>query len=707
MGRFTFNDIKNERYENWFFIPMLVMVIVPLLIMGCIACIIFYQGEKKKNDQQLESFCESICMEYDNVLMSIKSYYMDVSVKDEFEWMHDQKAVPYSRVSKIRKAQSLLEGNNLLEKYVKNYNYINVENGWVLNKYGMFPYNMTKNLSEADAFLEMQKEKEFNIYWMNCMDDESPYDGIAIESRMIDLSRELFVIKKHNHTGELQYLLVVQIDTDQLNRIVEKQKDAGFQTVILSQNQELFGKLDGFTSDYVTKTGKSALYEIECVAGYDRSALQEMSFVFVRAAIIFSMVLCIITFMIRYLSILFAGPIRHLKSLERYKNMQIKELFVANLTSGKLGLPEKKIKDRLRNMDLEEWPLYRVVIIKLKAKNSEALAEAIVKNLPEEILEQIFVMPICQNGGIVFLVGEKEEFSLDEKTASLYKQVKDYIWNNYEVAISAGISCSTPRLTAIQHSYEECEEALHHNRNRASEYSTLVVYDDYGLKKDYRHNAYDIVVQDELLTALEKGNREETCRLLDLALEILENRAVTGIERKIYIVRLITAMLAVAQKKGFVLNDIFAGELYEDLSMFTTTFDKDTLALNMKNKIINPLLLVMAKGDHEDADKQISNQILSMIKETKGAVSLSECAERVNYHANHVGKILKRDTGKTFSELVNEEKMEAAKYLLLTTDYSIAEISEKLSYNNVQNFIRFFKANAQVTPSAFRKNHKH
>ena len=44
--------------------------------------------------------------------------------------------------------------------------------------------------------------------------------------------------------------------------------------------------------------------------------------------------------------------------------------------------------------------------------------------------------------------------------------------------------------------------------------------------------------------------------------------------------------------------------------------------------------------------------------------------------------------------------------MLLTSDLSVAEISEKLQHNNVQNFIRFFKNHEEITPSAFRKKHK-
>ena len=59
----------------------------------------------------------------------------------------------------------------------------------------------------------------------------------------------------------------------------------------------------------------------------------------------------------------------------------------------------------------------------------------------------------------------------------------------------------------------------------------------------------------------------------------------------------------------------------------------------------------------------------------------------------------------TFTDMVNEEKLMQAKYMLLTTEMSVAEISEILMYNNVQNFIRFFKKHIGVTPAAFRKEH--
>jgi AraC-like DNA-binding protein len=48
-------------------------------------------------------------------------------------------------------------------------------------------------------------------------------------------------------------------------------------------------------------------------------------------------------------------------------------------------------------------------------------------------------------------------------------------------------------------------------------------------------------------------------------------------------------------------------------------------------------------------------------------------------------------------------KFERAKILLETTGYTVAQISDKLGYNNVESFNRLFKKREGVTPSRYRK----
>ena len=124
------------------------------------------------------------------------------------------------------------------------------------------------------------------------------------------------------------------------------------------------------------------------------------------------------------------------------------------------------------------------------------------------------------------------------------------------------------------------------------------------------------------------------------------------------------------------------------------------------------LHVIEAKSDElsekmkEGDEPELVRQMMELIWASKGNLSLNECADRLNYHPNYLSKVLKREKGVTFTDIANEEKLKQAKYMLLTTEYSVGEISEKLQYNNVQNFIRFFKNHVGETPAAFRKEHR-
>ena len=60
----------------------------------------------------------------------------------------------------------------------------------------------------------------------------------------------------------------------------------------------------------------------------------------------------------------------------------------------------------------------------------------------------------------------------------------------------------------------------------------------------------------------------------------------------------------------------------------------------------------------------------------------------------------------SFSDLANNEKLEMAKELLLTSDMTVVQIAETLNYSNVQNFIRFFSKKVGMTPGKYRKDYQ-
>ena len=97
-------------------------------------------------------------------------------------------------------------------------------------------------------------------------------------------------------------------------------------------------------------------------------------------------------------------------------------------------------------------------------------------------------------------------------------------------------------------------------------------------------------------------------------------------------------------------------------------------------------------------------QIRRLNEERKGDITMAECAEALDYHPTYIWKILKMETDKSFSDYLEEYKIDYAKKLLKETDKTVAEIASELNYTNAQNFIRFFNRVVGMTPGKYRRS---
>ena len=83
-------------------------------------------------------------------------------------------------------------------------------------------------------------------------------------------------------------------------------------------------------------------------------------------------------------------------------------------------------------------------------------------------------------------------------------------------------------------------------------------------------------------------------------------------------------------------------------------------------------------------------------------MSLDEVSRTVNISPYYFSKIFKEGTGKNFIEYLTNIRMERAKELLNTTEYSMKEICAMCGYSDPNYFSRSFKKNVGVTPTEYK-----
>jgi AraC family transcriptional regulator, dual regulator of chb operon len=102
----------------------------------------------------------------------------------------------------------------------------------------------------------------------------------------------------------------------------------------------------------------------------------------------------------------------------------------------------------------------------------------------------------------------------------------------------------------------------------------------------------------------------------------------------------------------------------------------------------------------------ITVEILNYINENYKTVNLKTMSQHFNYNSDYIGKLIKKITGKSLTELIKEKKLKQAEYLLENTENAVVDIVTEVGYSNVTYFYKQFKEELGITPDEFRRKIK-
>jgi two-component system response regulator YesN len=83
-------------------------------------------------------------------------------------------------------------------------------------------------------------------------------------------------------------------------------------------------------------------------------------------------------------------------------------------------------------------------------------------------------------------------------------------------------------------------------------------------------------------------------------------------------------------------------------------------------------------------------------------ISLNTVADAVYLHPSYISRLIKEQTGKNFSTLITEMRIERAVSLLESTDLRVYEVAEKVGFNNLKYFYKVFKSTTGKSPRDYR-----
>ena len=89
-------------------------------------------------------------------------------------------------------------------------------------------------------------------------------------------------------------------------------------------------------------------------------------------------------------------------------------------------------------------------------------------------------------------------------------------------------------------------------------------------------------------------------------------------------------------------------------------------------------------------------------KHFKEPISLETLAKIEHYHPVYYSTWFKQKTGKSPKDYISELRLREAKYLLISTAWSMTRISEEIGFENSSSFTRWFVKSEGIPPKQYR-----
>lgn len=94
--------------------------------------------------------------------------------------------------------------------------------------------------------------------------------------------------------------------------------------------------------------------------------------------------------------------------------------------------------------------------------------------------------------------------------------------------------------------------------------------------------------------------------------------------------------------------------------------------------------------------------ILQYIQEHYNTVTLNEVCSQFSYSPAYLSRLIKKSFGMTFSEIIKNQRLDRAKWLLENTEMSIPDIALEVGCTDTSHLYRLFKQDLCTTPLKYR-----
>ncbi|MVM29959.1 helix-turn-helix domain-containing protein [Spirosoma sp. HMF4905] len=131
------------------------------------------------------------------------------------------------------------------------------------------------------------------------------------------------------------------------------------------------------------------------------------------------------------------------------------------------------------------------------------------------------------------------------------------------------------------------------------------------------------------------------------------------------------------------------------------------LLLNYANRFYNRQFITRKNASHDlltNLEELLSDYFGSSKVQEMGLPTVQYISETLNVSPNYLSDLLRKLTGQSTQQHIQNKLIEKAKEILTTTTLSVSEIAYQLGFEYPQSFNKLFKSKTHVSPLEFRQS---
>lgn len=375
---------------------------------------------------------------------------------------------------------------------------------------------------------------------------------------------------------------------------------------------------------------------------------------------------------------------------------------------------EAELREKFAYYDLpNQSPFYTVMCMELDigrglSERDVNLFLYAVKNIAEEVLGTVVKGAVVKMRAdqIVLLVNHRDGETPASRKAEAFRLAEEICFivkDLLKINATVGVGRCYEGHSEIRRSFKEATDALQY---RLIVGSGKVIYVGQVEPETERPPfVYPSDAEQQIMLHVKMGNDQQVMEWLDkFGLILKQTEGISSEHVRMAFMQLVSRAL----RELYELDPdggpvLFSYNLYEKVNQMTTMSEM----IDWLKEEVFPGISGHMKLRRNDNNHKTIETVLRYIEECYSEdLSQPMMAELAGMPPSHFSQIFKDEVGLTFSDYLIAHRMKKAKDLLLETDMKIAEIAERLRYNNSQNFIRVFKRINGVTPGEFRASNR-